>query len=92
MTTPTAALPLKNHSCNACFKRWIAAICGISAALIGLASSPVLMAQSAGSPLNLVWDLGATDAGSQVVTQPSTAAGNYYYRINTKSAEVWRTR
>ncbi|MGL4402087.1 MAG: InlB B-repeat-containing protein, partial [Luteolibacter sp.] len=33
-----------------------------------------------------------TDAGTQVATQPTTSPGNYYYRINTKSAEVWKTR
>lgn len=57
-----------------------------------LLGAPALMAQSAGSPLDMVWDLGATDTGTQVATQPATAAGSYYYRINTKSAEVWRTR
>jgi hypothetical protein len=53
---------------------------------------PALMAQSPESPLDLAWDLGGTDTGSQVATQPATAAGSYYFRINTKSAEVWRTR
>ena len=50
------------------------------------------MGQSAGNPVDMVWDLGLTDAGMQIAAQPTTAAGSYYYRINTKSAEVWRTR
>lgn len=33
------------------------------------------------------------DTGSAfAVAQPNIAAGNYYYRINTKSVEAWRTR
>ena len=49
-------------------------------------------AQSSSSPLNLVWDNGATDIGTTAVSAPSTAAGNYYYRINTRSVEAWRSR
>jgi len=49
-------------------------------------------AQTSGSPLNLTWDPGTTDAGTQLVSQPATAAGSYYYRINTRATEVWRTR
>jgi hypothetical protein len=51
-----------------------------------------LLAQSPASPLDLTWDFGASDTGTQVATQPASAAGSYYFRINTKSAEVWRTR
>ncbi|MES2440108.1 MAG: hypothetical protein V4584_13650 [Verrucomicrobiota bacterium] len=60
--------------------------------LFGLIAAPGLMAQTPGNPLDLVWDFGATDAGTQVVAQPANAPGSYYFRINTKSAEVWRTR
>jgi hypothetical protein len=49
-------------------------------------------AQTSTSPLNLSWDPGTTDTGTLIATQPSTAAGLYYYRINTRAAEVWRTR
>jgi large repetitive protein len=48
--------------------------------------------QTAGNPLNLAWDDGMTDAGTVAVSQPSAAAGSYYYRINTRSVEAWRTR
>ena len=48
--------------------------------------------QSAASPLNLSWDDGATDVGTVAVNQPSGAAGSYYFRINTRSVEAWRTR
>ncbi len=50
------------------------------------------MAQSPESPLDMTWDLGATDTGAHFVNQPATGPGSYYFRINTKSAEVWRTR
>ena len=60
-------------------------------ALLFVAASPS-NAQSSGSPLNLAWDSGATDAGTTAVGAPSTAAGNYYYRINTRSVEAWRSR
>jgi large repetitive protein len=48
-------------------------------------------AQTAGSPINLSWDDGATAAGTLSVSQPSTAPGRYYYRINARSTDVWRT-
>lgn len=40
----------------------------------------------------MTWDSGISDTGTQVANQPATAAGSYYYRINTKASEVWRTR
>lgn len=48
--------------------------------------------QSQGNPLNLAWDNGQTDAGTSAVAAPSTASGNYYFRINSRAAKVWRTR
>ena len=57
--------------------------------LLGGAS---LQAQSEENPWLLDWDDGTTEAGTQVVSQPSTEAGSYYYRISPKAAEVWRTR
>ena len=62
------------------------------AAISCLLVAPVIMAQSATSPLDVTWDLGVTDTGTQPAAQPATAAGSYYFRINTKSSEVWRTR
>ncbi len=92
MNTPPASRPEKNHPGKSCWKRWISAFCGIPVVLLYLSPSSLLMAQSPESPLGLTWDLGATDAGTQVAVQPTTAPGSYYFRINTKSAEVWRTR
>ena len=60
-------------------------------ALLLTAVSPS-RAQSSSSPLNLAWDNGATDIGTTAVSAPSTAAGSYYYRINTRSVEAWRSR
>ena len=63
--------------------------------LVGLclwAGGERLLGQSADSPLNLAWDNGASDAGASAVAQPSTAPGSYYYRINTRSVEAWRSR
>jgi hypothetical protein len=57
-----------------------------------LLGATALEAQSEANPLDLGWDLGATDTGTQMVTQPETVTGKYYYRINTRSAEAWRTR
>ncbi|MFM2198675.1 MAG: hypothetical protein RLZZ505_2107 [Verrucomicrobiota bacterium] len=48
--------------------------------------------QSEGNPLNLAWDNGQTDVGTSAVAAPSTASGNYYFRINSRAAKVWRTR
>lgn len=53
---------------------------------------PEVQGHSAGSPTTLAWDGGETDAGLQAVSQPSTAAGQYYFRVNAQSAEGWRTR
>ena len=48
--------------------------------------------QSPSNPQNLAWDAGTTDLGTASVSQPSSAAGSYYYRINTRSVEAWRSR
>ena len=48
--------------------------------------------QTANNPVDLSWDPGTTETGTLTQAQPSTTAGSYYYRINTKTAEVWRTR
>ena len=92
MKTPPAPRSDMNDGRAARFKRWVCTVCAISAALVGLLPSPVLMAQSPESPLGLSWDPGVTDTGTQVAAQPATSPGSYYFRINTKSAEVWRTR
>jgi hypothetical protein len=68
-----------------------AARCGFAASLILLGATP-LPAQSEENPLDLGWDPGVTDTGTLAVNQPQTAPGSYYFRITTKSAEVWRTR
>lgn len=60
--------------------------------LLGILLAPELKAQSAGNPIDMPWDPGVSDAGTLAATQPTTAPGSYYFRINTKSTEVWRTR
>jgi large repetitive protein len=57
-----------------------------------LMSWTAVSGQTTTSPLNLAWDSGATDLGTAAVSQPSSAAGSYYYRINTRSVEAWRSR
>ncbi|WP_367874698.1 hypothetical protein [Luteolibacter sp. Populi] len=43
-------------------------------------------------PTQLTWDEGSTEAGVNAISQPSPDAGQYYYRLNTRTAPVWRTR
>ena len=57
-----------------------------------LCVTAVTFAQTSANPLNLSWDPGTTDTGTLIVNQPMAAAGLYYYRINTRAAEVWKTR
>ncbi len=77
---------------DGCFRSWARIVHLCLASLSSLFLASALVAQTSESPLDMTWDLGATDTGEQVATQPANAPGSYYFRINTKSAEVWRTR
>ncbi len=47
---------------------------------------------AASDPPALAWDPGMVDEGTATVSQPSPAPGQYFFRISTQSAKVWRTR
>jgi hypothetical protein len=66
--------------------RWLFAVPLVSLLLA------VARAHTAADPAVLAWDGGESEAGSQAVAQPSTAAGRYFFRVSARAAEVWRTR
>lgn len=60
--------------------------------VLPLALSAGAWGQTAGSPINLAWDNGQTEAGTVAAAAPSSTPGSYYFRMNTRAAKVWRTR
>jgi len=44
--------------------------------------------------VDLTWDPGTADGGTEVFTNTNTRAGRHYFRVNTQSTDIgaWRTR